>query len=237
MPFDNVRKLIHVRGGDPGPLPGDTTEDFFEAWLAHGCGGTCWAGNGALQALLATLGFAAERAVATMMVAPDLPPNHGSVLVTLDGERWVVDASILHGEPLPMRASRTSEIRHPAWGVTGHWVDGQFRIRWRNFLTGGEPLDCAFNEVGASGADFTRRHEMTRGWSPFNFAVCLNLLRGERRIGAAMGKLASFDEAGAIHERPVDLAERRRFLIEDVGMSEELVVQLPDDVPFQPPPR
>jgi len=41
--MDNVRKLIHLRANDPAPLPGDTPEDFFGAWLVHGAGGTCWA--------------------------------------------------------------------------------------------------------------------------------------------------------------------------------------------------
>jgi len=237
VPFDNVRKLIHVRGGDPAPLPGDTPEDFFEGWLAHGAGGTCWAGNGALHALLTALGFQAERAVATMMVAPDLPPNHGSVVVTADGERWVVDASILHGEPLPMRPGEEAAIDHPAWGVRGYWADGQFRIRWRNLLTGGAPLDCGFNAVGADADEFRRRHEATRAWSPFNFGVCLNLLRGDRRVGAANGQVARFGDDGTVHARAVDLDQRRRFLVEEAGMSEELVARLPDDLPFAPPPR
>lgn len=237
VPFDNVRKLIHVRRGDPGTLPGDAPAEFFEAWLAHGCGGTCWAGNGALHALLGELGFASERAVATMLVAPDIPPNHGSVVVTLDGDRWIVDASILHGEPLLIRAGQTSDIDHPAWGVTGSWVGDQFRIRWRNFITGGEPMDCGFNHFGATTEEFAQWHETTRTWSPFNYGVSLNLNRGNRRIGAAMGKLCSFDETGAIHAREVDLAGRKSFLIDEVGMSEELIEQLPDDVPMQPPPR
>ena len=28
VPFDNVRKLIHVHNHDPGPLPGDDATDF-----------------------------------------------------------------------------------------------------------------------------------------------------------------------------------------------------------------
>ena len=237
VPFDNVRKLIHVRRGDAGPLPGDTAEDFFEAWLAHGSGGTCWAGNGALQALLESLGVAAERAVATMLVAPDIPPNHGSVVVTVDGERWVVDASILHAEPLPMRASQPSEISHRAWGVSAYWVDGQYRIRWRNFMTVGEPMECGFNQIGVSREEFSRRHEMTRSWSPFNFGLTLNLIRGQSRIGAAMGKLVNLDTSGIVSARGADSADRRRFLVEEVGMSRELVAMLPDDFPFEPPPR
>jgi len=84
VPFDNVRKLIHLRAGNFGPLPGSTGEDFFEAWLKHGTGGTCWPGAGALQTLLASLGFAATRGIGTMLAAPNLPPNHGSVLLLIE---------------------------------------------------------------------------------------------------------------------------------------------------------
>lgn len=45
VPFDNIRKLIHLRNADPGPLPGDAAKDFFDHWLRFGSGGTCWAGD------------------------------------------------------------------------------------------------------------------------------------------------------------------------------------------------
>src|SRR5690348_2439534 len=44
VPFDNVRKLIHLRTRNGEPLPGSTPEDFLEAWLKFGTGGTCWSG-------------------------------------------------------------------------------------------------------------------------------------------------------------------------------------------------
>src|SRR5436190_9744511 len=119
VPFDNVRKLIHVRSGATGPLPGNTPADFFSAWLKHGTGGTCWAGSGALHALLSALGFQALRGVATMLVTPDLPPNHGSVLVTIESARYIVDSSILHGEPLLLEDGG-AVIPHPARGVRAY---------------------------------------------------------------------------------------------------------------------
>src|ERR1043166_1095811 len=124
VPFDNVRKLIHVRNHDPGPLPGDDAAEFFEAWLTYGTGGTCWAGNGALHALLVSLGFQASRGMGTMLVAPHIPPNHGTVLVTSGAPRYVVDASILHSEPLPLDASTPTGVTHPAWGVQCGMRDG-----------------------------------------------------------------------------------------------------------------
>src|SRR5262245_17925193 len=57
VPFDNIRKLIHVRAANAAPLPGSSPEDFFEAWLKFGTGGTCWPGAGAFHALLVALGF------------------------------------------------------------------------------------------------------------------------------------------------------------------------------------
>src|SRR5262249_49446497 len=101
VPFENTLKLIHVFEEVPGPLPGSTTDDFFRSWLEHGTGRTGLAANGALHDMLAALGFEVERAIATMMPSPDVRgPNHGSVVVTLDGDRWITDASILSGEPI-----------------------------------------------------------------------------------------------------------------------------------------
>ena len=131
VPFDNVRKLIHIHNHDPGPLPGDDATDFFEAWLTYGTGATCWAGNGALYTLLVSLGFHASRGMGTMLVAPHIPPNHGTVLVACDETRYVVDASILHGEPLRLDTDTPTGVTHPAWGVQCSMRDTHWYIRWR----------------------------------------------------------------------------------------------------------
>ena len=114
VPFDNVRKLIHVRAGNSGPLPGSTAEDFLEAWLKHGTGGTCWSGAGAFHALLASLGFDAARGVGTMLVAPDLPPNHGSVRG--DFRRGALFGGLLDS---PRRATAAGGRRRDAGRASG----------------------------------------------------------------------------------------------------------------------
>ena len=101
VPFDNTLKLIHLAEGRSWPLPGSSAESFFASWLEHGTGGTCWSGNGALHDLLEALGFDVARAIATMLSSPAaVGPNHGSVIVTVEGERWIVDASIPSGTPI-----------------------------------------------------------------------------------------------------------------------------------------
>ena len=66
VPFDNVRKLIALREAAPPPLPGTQAADFFEHWLAHGTGGTCWSSSNALYMLVTALGFTARRIAGSM---------------------------------------------------------------------------------------------------------------------------------------------------------------------------
>lgn len=235
VPFDNMRKLIHVRRGDLGPLPGDTAVDFFESWLRFGTGGTCWAGNGALCALLGSLGFNATRAVGTMLTAPHLPPNHGSVTVDWEGRRYLVDASILHGEPLLLDAAGAS-AGNAAWGANcdrhlGHWV-----VRWRP-LHKLDGLDCRIDEFDATAASFHQRHEKSRSWSPFNFELYLRLNRGTAVTGIAFGRRIDLDDNGHATQWPMDGHARVRFLIEEIGINEEIVHALPLDIPTPPPPH
>lgn len=236
VPFDNVWKRIHLAEGLPGPLPGDAPADFFATWLRHGTGGTCWAGNGALAALLAALGFHAERVLSTMRVAPDLPPNHGSVCVAIDGARFLVDASMLFGEPLPLVPGGTTRVDHPAWGVTARPEGERWAVRWRPMHV--ETLDCGIDALGATPAQFRERHEATRDWSPFNFALSARLDRDDGSVvGVGLGQRAEIDADGRWTLRPFAPDERPGFLIEMLGLSEEAATRLPDDVPMPPPPK
>jgi N-hydroxyarylamine O-acetyltransferase len=234
VPFDNIRKLLHLQRGDAGPLAGDDATEFFEAWLAHGTGGTCWPAHGALHSLLSELGFRTERSVGTMMASANPPPGHGTVVVHLDGERYLADASILHGDPLLLQDEPTA-VAHPAWGVRCSKRDGRWHIFWHP-LHRPEGFDCRIEYLGATRDDFRHRHEMTRPWSPFNYAVTLRCNRDDRVIGTALGKRVEIQADGQIRETPLARAEQLRQLIEDFGISEELVMALPADTTVPPPP-
>jgi len=235
VPFDNIRKLIHVRAANAGPLPGSTPQDFFEAWLQFGTGGTCWSGAGALHAFLASLGFDAVRCLGTMLAAPNLPPNHGAVLVKFKSEMFLVDSSILHGLPLRLNQDSDTSISHPAWGVRGvrrgeHWF-----IQWRPTMKP-EGFECRLDRFPIEEKDFRESHERTRAWSPFNYELSLRTNRGDSVLGVAFGHSVSLLTDGTVARAPLTASERRRLLIEAVGINEGLVMQLPDDVPTPPPP-
>jgi N-hydroxyarylamine O-acetyltransferase len=235
VPFDNIRKLIHIHTHDPGPLPGDDATDFFEAWLAYGTGGTCWAGNGALHDLLLSLGFHVTRGLCTMLVAPHIPPNHGSVLVTHDETPYVVDASILHSEPLRLDALATTAVVHPAWGVQCDRRDGHWHIRWQLMFTE-EKVDCRIEDLSVSRDTFQEHHEQTRPWSPFNYELNIRLICGDSVVGAALGQRVEYDRSGACLRTRLEGVARERLLIDELGIHEEMVQRLPADTPTPPPP-
>jgi N-hydroxyarylamine O-acetyltransferase len=235
VPFDNSRKMIHVAEARPGPLPGSTPEDFFAAWLAYGTGGTCWAGNGALHAFLAALDFDASRAMATMLPRPDLPgPNHGSVVVRLDGELWIADASILSGTPIRLLQAgdpeRDGPLPRPAWH------EGKPAVLWQA-LVAPEGFPCRFDDrIGAGDVEWDAIHQRTAEWSPFNYQLNGRLLREGTSIGIAHGQRFAFAADGSYTAEPIDHEGRIRFLIEELGIAEELAARVPDDQELPPRP-
>lgn len=235
VPFDNLRKLIHVRAQNPAPLPGSTADDFFTAWLAHRTGGTCWAGNGALCSLLQSIGFDSSRGVATMLVSPTLPPNHGTVVVRLPEAKHLrlCDASILHRVPIELAPSLPhAKLSH---NVQLSLVDGKWVVRWiPAHLPNG--LDCRIEYFPTDDADFQARHDATRGWSPFNYLPVVRTIRGRCAVGVYGSDWYQLSSDGQVEKRSLTVTERAEMLVNQLGYSEEIVSQLPKDEPIPPPP-
>jgi arylamine N-acetyltransferase len=235
VPFDNVLKLIAMRADGKGPMPGGTAEGFFESWLKFGTGGTCWAGAGACHALLSSLGFRALRGIATMLVVPGLPPNHGTVLVTFDDSRYLVDCSLLHGEPLRLEEEAETLVEHPAWGVHCFRCDERWHVTWKP-LHKVDGLDCRLERFGANREEFTGFYGQTRAWSPFNYELNVRINRGDCVVGAAFGHAVSLNGDGSVSRKPISQEERVRLLVDEIGMTEEIASRLPADTPTPPPP-
>jgi hypothetical protein len=235
VPFDNTLKLIHISEGRSGPLPGSTPQSFFEDWLECGAGGTCWAGNGALHGLLEALGFDAERALATMMPSAEVRgPNHASVVVSIEGERWIADASILSGEPIriPESGQPVAQGRMPRF----EWLDGKPAVFWQT-RRAPDGFPCRIERIGAEAAECDALHRRSGVWSPFNYELSARLIRGRTIIGVSPGERFAIAEDGTISASELDRAGRLAFLVDELGIAEEIARRVPDDRPVPPRPE
>ncbi len=163
VPFDNLRKMLALRS--PGtPLPGLGAGDFFEGWLEHGTGGTCWPTSNGLLALLRFLGFDARRVAGSMRDLGVI--NHGSVKLRLDDADWLVDSSMLTSEPLPLgNALHVQQI--PLCAAEVEPVDGTHVI-WVDFPPNPSHLPCRLLIDPADDDVHVTGYESSRARSPFN---------------------------------------------------------------------
>lgn len=237
VPFDNISKRLFFSEGGEGPLPGHTAEHFFLAWLAYGTGGTCWAVSHALHDLLHALGFEVRRAACTMLSSPTVRgPNHGTVVVTLDGRQYLIDGSILTERPLPLQEEDPGQVKHPAAQVRVEKRAEHWQVFWRP-LHRLDGVWCRIDAIDVPVSTFDQHHERTRRWSPFNFALYARINTQVRIIGVASGhKITLGPDSQAISEAMLG-NERVRFLVEDLGIAEEIVAALPADEPVAPPPE
>jgi len=236
VPFDNVLKRLWLEEKWPGRLPGSTPVDFFRDWIEYRTGGTCWAGNGALAALLSALGFEIALGAATMLAAPDTPgPNHGTVVVTMPEGRFVTDASILSGAPLrlpePGEVLAPSPTPLPAVQSMGDRVG----ILWRT-VSRPDGLPCRIERIGLDAGEWDALHQNTGIWSPFNYATSARLNRGADVVGYGVGLIYRIRPDGALDSEPADRAAMVRFLTEILEIDGTIADRLPDDRPVPPRP-
>ncbi len=233
VPWDNVQKRIAVVS-ERHPLAGSDPVEFFDSFLRHGTGGTCWPSSGALYELLVSVGFEARRVAGTMDPTrwPD-EINHASVIVTIGGEQLLVDSSMLLVRPLPLRRDAPTELvdpLHPARAVPS---DGLWTIRWR-VQSRDREIDCVLLRDSVGEAEYRERYEASRrtGFSHF-LTFVKNLPDGVLTLNGS--KRTFRDRSGHLEESYVD--DRDRVLIDEAGLSPEIVAALPPDEsdPRRPP--
>jgi N-hydroxyarylamine O-acetyltransferase len=231
VPFDNVVKRIHLASGDLTPFPNGDPSTFFDLYLRHGTGGTCWPTTLALHGLLTVLGFAARLGSASMRddVAGRIH-SHGTNLVTVDGDELWLDTSMLTVEPIPLARGRATTLDHPFRPVRVEPVDGLWRVHWyrQQFP---EVLPCLLLDDDATVAHCQARYEASRQLSPFNTMLTAVTWRDGHTLVVSFGTRGEQDAAGYRHAPLADRPQRDRVLVEEFGYSEEIVERLPDDDP------
>ncbi len=218
VPFDNVRKLIALRLAHAPPLPGTYAADFFEHWLAHGTGGTCWSSSNALQMLLVALGFTTRRIAGSMRDLGII--THGSTVVTIDGRDWLVDSSALTQRPVPLFTGPYLDP-DPAFATT--WdMDGDTHLLHFGAAPGPEHTVCRFMLDPVDHMYFGEAHERSRTIGRFN-----ELTYARRNV--ADGFLVLFAAvryhrtAHGTEARTLDRDALRQVLADDFGLGPDIL--------------
>ncbi len=228
VPFDNVMKRIDLVEGYT-PLRNTLPEDFFNLWLVHGIGGTCWPSSRALGALLHTLGFDARLGSAAM--GDEIfgrEHTHGTVIVALDDEQYWVDSSMLTDEPVLLVSGQPTELDHPLRPVRVEPVEAAWRVHWESGAQAGT-LGCLLLDPNVDGDHYSTRYEWSRGMSRFNTALFATKNRDREVVTMGGGAFIRLDHDGRHSDGPLSPERRRELLIDEFGYSEAIVEALPPD--------
>lgn len=228
VPFDNLFKRLFLHGDSTVSFPGENDTLFFSNWLRYGTGGTCWSGNGALQALLASLGFNASRRRGTMLIGRSASPNHGSVTVELGEVLYLVDASMLHDEPLVLHPTRKYSIGHEAWGLSSQPEGGNWLVRWRP-LHLPEGCLCRIESGEILRQEWLARNNLTRRVSPFNDSLYARKNIGNDVVGVEHGARVVFYGDGRVVREALTHRQLLECLGDELGIAGELLQRLPED--------
>ena len=235
VPFDNTAKLIALGSQLPGKLPGIDADEFFNRWLTHGVGGTCWPTSNALFELLHSLGFEVRRCAGSMRDTGVI--SHGTLKVRIGDRDWLVDSSMLTNFPLPL----TQEVfigSDPVFPIEIEVHDGAHVIWW-DLPPNAAWIPCRLLADDVTHEYYLERYEASRARSPFNERIyarrnltdAMLIVTGNRRILKT--------RSGVVTTELSD-AELYRALREEIGVSEELLAQLRKTpawkMSFIPPP-
>ncbi len=218
VPFDNVRKLIALREASPPPLPGTQATDFFEHWLAHGTGGTCWSSSNALHMLLAALGFTTRRIAGSMRDLGFI--THGSTVATIDERDWLVDSSALTQRPVPLFTGPYLDP-DPAFATT--WAsDGDTHLLHFGAAPGPEHTVCRFMIDPIDHTYLGEAHERSRQIGRFN-----EITYARRNVADGFLVLSSavryHRTANGTDVRLLDRDALRQVLADDFGLGPDIL--------------
>jgi arylamine N-acetyltransferase len=217
MTFDNMRKFVSLRSGDAA-LAGSDANDYFEHWLEHRSGGTCWPSSNALFTLIDSFGFDARRVSGAMYDLPDI--NHGSVKIRIDGVDWWADSSMLTCEPLPLTGELLIRTEGPVRTEVEPRDEGY--LIWTDFPPAPEFIPCRLRDDPVDLDFYQERYERSREFSPFNERLYFRMVTPDGLV-VILGNTMFRRVGDDLEVRELSSDELRKALHEIGGVSKEFV--------------
>ncbi len=234
VPFDNTRKLITLHSGHQQQLPGMDAKDFFEHWLLHGCGGTCWPVANAFYELLFALGFNVQRIAGSMRDMGVL--NHGSVKVIFDNKEYLAEASLLLNIVLPLD-THTIIHQDPVCPVELE-KDNDNYLLWMKTPPNEEYYACRLHINPLNYSVFEERYEASRTTSVFNQRIYAKRNYSDRMV-ILFGNSRYIKTINGVEHHELTKDELCEALHIDTGISYELINEWADcgglDASFEKP--
>lgn len=222
--YDNVLKRIYFGENQSGPFPVMDPNDFMESWMKHGTSGSCWPSGEAMYGVLALAGFRPERVAGEMLECNDpMSPNHGGLAVHLDDKCYYVDPSMAAEEAMEWKPGTANRTSSKAYGV---WDDGDGHIWWQPGHSR-RAIEVVMDLRNLSYDFFSYRYEKTKEFSLFNTTLYVRRNRGDTILTLGRGNVLTVDNTGELTPEPIEPADAPAFLIEKMGLSEEIVERVP----------
>ncbi len=222
--YDNVLKRIYFHENHSGELPVMNPNDFIEAWMKHGTSGSCWPSGEALYGVLHLTGFNVERVAGQMLECNDpMDPNHGALIVHLDGKRLYVDPGIASEDALELVEGAETKTDNNAYGV---WCKGDGHVWWRPGHSR-TPIEIETKYWDLSYEYFAERYEKTKEFSLFNTSLYIRRNRGDGILTYGRGNVLTVDGEGNLTAEPISDADLPEFLVTKMGLSEEIASRVP----------
>lgn len=221
VPFDNTAKLIALGNRSPGLLPGIDATEFFERFLTHGAGGTCWPTSNALFALLSAMHFNARRAAGSMRDTGIV--SHGTTKVQISNIDWLADSSMLTNEPLPL-TDEPFVGEDPLIPIEVHMNRGD-HIVWWDLPPNESYIPCRLLHDDVSHEFYIQRYEASRERSPFNERIYARRNLGDRML-IITGNRRLVKTRHGIDDSILSERELYDSLGSEIGISTELLDQL-----------
>lgn len=218
VPFDNIGKLIALRMSPGDLLPGLDATEFFERWLTHGVGATCWATANALYELLVNVGFDARRVAGSMRDTGYT--GHGSVKVRIDGIEWLADSSLLTDILLPLTDKVFVASGEPFEAESE--PSGNSHLVWADIPTNDTLVPCRISIDHATHEFYVERYEASRLRSPFNDRLYVRRNGHSERVVLDGNTRISKTPVGT-KTRELERDELCATLIDEFHISDEFV--------------
>jgi arylamine N-acetyltransferase len=236
VPNDNVQKRIWLAGDKSRPVKGGDPTEFFENWLQHGTGATCFPSNGGLCELLNALGFDARRALGgVLMDGIEHDGNHGTVIVRIGGVDYLADTQLACFKVLPLIVGRSASTGSGIHDITAVPNGNSFDIKWYPGSNRETPmvtrLDLERGPVSHNVflAQYVLSALRDRKRSPFNEALFIGRHFPDRIVNVGRLTRTEVSADNVVTKRELTLAERAEILIGELGLSAQIVKTIPPD--------